>query len=115
MRFGLIRHLILLITLGAFLGAGVVQAAWPTKSEASTEMAMMPGNDAGVAMPCPGKTMVPGCMTDLGCIFMIGLPTISPSATMTRLSWIRVSYGDLSQVSDGLTHKPALGPPIFRG
>ena len=123
MRFSPIRQVILFITLGTFLGAGMIQAAWPVQATASPGMAMVtpamvtPGAvtpaDGGAPMPCKGK--VPTCMTDLGCIFMIGLPAVSPALTMTRLSLSRIHYGDLAQLAGGFTRKPALDPPIFPG
>lgn len=113
MRFGLIRHLVLVITLGAFLGAGAMRVSWPVQAAASSGITMMTPADGDAPMPCKG--MAPTCMTDLGCIFMIGLPTVSPALTMTRLSLSRIRYGDLAQVADGLTRKPALDPPIFPG
>ena len=113
MRFQLFRHVVLVITLGAFLSAGLAQAAWPLQAAASPNTTMMA--DAGSDAPMPCKGMTPACMTDLGCIFMIGMPIVSPALSMTRLSWSRVSYGDLAQLADGLTRKPALDPPIFLG
>ena len=113
MRFWLFRHVVLVMTLGAFLSAGLVQIMWPTHTAASHDMTMMA--QAGSDAPIPCKGMTPACMTDLGCIFMIGMPTVSPALLMTRLSWSRVRYGELSQRVDGLTRKPALDPPIFLG
>jgi hypothetical protein len=113
MRLRLIRHFIFVIALGAFLGAGVMQGVWPVRIDASSDMTTMA--QAGDDAPMPCKGMMPACMTDLGCIFMIGLPTISPTQTMTRLAWRRVHYDSRAQSADGLTRKPALDPPIFLG
>ena len=109
----LFRHAVLVITLSAFLSAGLAQAASPAQAVPFHTMKMTPqaGNDA--PMPCKGMT--PACMTDLGCIYMIGMPAVAPALSMTRLSWSRVRYGELSQRVDGLTRKPALDPPIFLG
>ena len=112
MRILLFRHIVLVITLVAFLMGGVAQATWPVQP-ASHDMTMMAQAGSDAPMPCKGMT--PACMTDLGCIFMIGMPTVSPVLMMTRLSWSRVRYGALSQRVDGLTRKPALDPPIFLG
>jgi hypothetical protein len=113
MRLRLIQHLILVIAVGAFLGAGVMQGVWPAQTEASSDMTTMTQAGDDAPMPCNGMT--PTCMTHLGCVFMIGLPTISPTPAMTRLSWLRVRYDSLAQSDDGLTRKPALDPPIFLG
>ena len=111
MRHWLFRRVLVVITLGAFLSAGVAQAAWPVRDAASHGMTMMAQADGSEPMPCTGMT--PACMSDLGCIFIIGLPTVSSPETMTHLSWSRVNYRDLSRITGGLTHKPALDPPIF--
>ena len=113
MRLQLFRHVVLVITLGAFLSAGLMQAAWPVQAAASPNMTMIADTGSNAPMPCKGTT--PACMTDLGCIFMIGMPIMSPTLSMTRLSWSRVSYGELAQLVDGLTRKHALDPPIFLG
>ena len=109
----LTSHVILVITLGAFLGAGMMQGAWPVQAAASPVMTMVTQPDGDARMPCEG--MAPTCVTDLGCIFMIGLPTVSLAPTMTRLCWKRIRYGDLAQIAGGLTPKPALDPPMCPG
>ena len=72
MRLWLFRHVVLVITLGAFLSAGLMQAAWPVQAAASPNMTMIADTGSNAPMPCKGTT--PACMTDLGCIFMIGMP-----------------------------------------
>jgi hypothetical protein len=113
MRLWLFRHVVLVITLGAFLSAGSVRAAWPVQAAASHDVTMMAQAGSDAPMPCKGMT--PACMTDFGCIFMIGMPTVSQALSMNRLSWSPVSYGELFQLAAGLTRKPALDPPIFLG
>ena len=108
-----VQHIILVIALGAFLGSSVAQGVWPVQTRASPGMTTMTQADGNAPMPCKGMT--PACMSDLGCVFMIGLPSVSPTPTMTRLSWQRVRYDSLAQSADGLTRKPALDPPIFLG
>jgi hypothetical protein len=121
MRFRLIRHVILVITLGAFLSADVMQLMWPIQATASPAMTMTmayadgANADGAAPMPCQGKGMTSDCMTDLGCVFMIGLPTTPATLTMTFLTWKRVNYSELTQLAVGLTRKPALDPPIFFG
>ena len=113
MRLRFVQHLILALALGAFLGASVAQGMWPAQTGAVSGMTTMAQTDGNAPMPCKGMT--PACMTDLGCVVMIGLPSVSPTPTMTRLSWQRVRYDNLAQSADGLTRKPALDPPIFLG
>jgi hypothetical protein len=55
--------------------------------------------------------MVPGCVTDLGCIFLMSLA--APDLTLvTVTAWSSVTYPGLDQALRGRTIKPALGPPI---
>jgi hypothetical protein len=60
-------------------------------------------------MPCKGKKR--GCVSDLGCIFLVSLP--APDLTLvTVTAWSFVSYDYAFQGLRGRTIKPALGPPI---
>ena len=119
----LLRRLVFLVTLAAFLGAGVTQAMPSATMMASPEMAMtmvmpmtMDVAQDGDAMPChkdpaPCQEQLPGCMLDLGCVFLIGLPL--PSAlTATPLSWSTITYWARPDGVAGLSRKPALDPPI---
>jgi hypothetical protein len=112
MPLRLLRQLVVLITLGAFLGAGVVQVlpSAPTASPRVATMTMaMDMADDGAPVPCHEK--MPGCMVDLGCVFMVGLPMPAPP-TVTQLSWSRVTYWARSTSVAGHSRKPALDPPI---
>jgi hypothetical protein len=63
----------------------------------------------GEKMPCKG--MLPGCITDIGCIFLVSVPT--PNLTLvTMTTWSSVIYDNASDALRGRTIKPALGPPI---
>lgn len=112
MQIGLIRRLILFLMIGAFLGAGFAQAAWQAPCVASVNISMTanPG-----AEPCHHDGMVPGCMTDLGCVLMVGVPTIAASIMITSVAWVRIDYQPVSRSDHGLTPEPLLTPPIFRG
>jgi len=103
-----IRRIGMVVVLGAFLGAGFVQAI-PPAMQMSSDMTMVDHDSGDKPMPCKG--MVPVCMTDIGCIFMVGLP-VSHTAIATVLSWSRVDYGAFTQQGEGLSHQPDLGPPI---
>ena len=113
MRIRFVQYLILVIALGAFLGTSVAQGMWLAQTSAVSGMTPMAQTGGSAPMPC--KAMTPACMSDLGCVFMIGLPSVSPTPTMTRLSWRRVRYDSLAQSADGLTRKPALDPPLVLG
>jgi hypothetical protein len=112
MLFRLLRQLVVLVTLGAFVGAGVVQAM-PSAPMAGPRMAMTMAMDmADGEMPAPCQEKMPGCMVDLGCTFMAGLP-MPPMPTVTQVSWsTTVTYWLESTCAAGLSLKPPLDPPI---
>src|SRR5258708_26393861 len=63
----------------------------------------------GEKMPCKG--MLPNCVTDIGCIFLVSLP--APDLTLVAMTaWSSVIYDNTSERSRGRTIKPPLGPPI---
>ena len=66
-------------------------------------------DDPGDKTPCKG--MLPGCVTDLGCIFLVSLPA-PDLAFATVTAWSSVTYDHPSQGLRGRTIKPSLGPPI---
>jgi hypothetical protein len=128
----LLRRIVILLIVTAYIGATVLQAA-PTYaaiaplSGASTsamhvqqsqadktpckEMSGMAHGQTGQAdkMPCKGK--LPNCMTDIGCIFLLSMPT--PDLTLfTTTGWSSVIYNNAPEALRGRTIKPALGPPI---
>lgn len=80
----LARLVVAVVTICAFLGAGLVQNMPSAQADTAAGMAMMAdqGGD-GAPMPChdgqapPCKDKVPGCMTDLGCLFVVGIPRSS--------------------------------------
>jgi hypothetical protein len=110
----LARLLLVVVTVGAFLGATVVQAA-PTDQPSITamKMSMTSGTMAhgmnGGPAPCNNK--MPMCSTDLGCAFLVGIPTPQGS-TSRRLVWQRVTYATAPPFLHGFSLKPDLGPPI---
>lgn len=119
MAMRLFRQIVFLVTVGAFLTAGVTQAmpraVVPAPSMAAMTMEMAPMDmgamqmaSDGTPVPCQEKML--GCMIDLGCIFMIGLP-IPPTPTVTQLSLSSVTYWMTSVLHTGLSRKPALNPP----
>ena len=50
-------------------------------------------------------------MTDIGCIFLVSVPT-SNLTLFTTTTWSPVIYDNASNALPGRTIKPALGPPI---
>ncbi|MFC7693679.1 hypothetical protein ACFQY5_33250 [Paeniroseomonas aquatica] len=110
MAMRLLRQIVFLVTLGAFLTAGVTQAV-PRAVAPPPSMAMMTMDIASTGTQVPCQEKIPDCMLDLGCIFMVGLPLPSMSA-VTQLSLSSVTYWMTSVVHTGLSRKPALNPPI---
>jgi hypothetical protein len=106
----LFRQAIVIITLGAFLGAGVMQIM-PTAEAATPVVTMKMGPDSESA-PMPCKNTTPGCSTDMGCIFMVGVPAMTATLAVTDLEWSRVTYWDASPPTGGVDPEPAIGPPI---
>ena len=114
----LARLVIAVVTIVAFFGAGLMQnlPSVQADSVAMTMMADMGGD--GAAMPCHGtqksdpcQDKVPGCMTDLGCIFVVGIPVpLAPS--VSGPAWSRVAYWQSVHLAKGVSLKPYLGPPI---
>ena len=98
----------------AYVGATMLQVAPVYAANADTSNSPMNGmmhdqHGQGDKMPCKG--MVPGCVTDLGCIFLVSLP--APNVTLfTVTAWSSVIYDNASEALPGRTVKPALGPPI---
>ena len=111
----LLRQILVLLIVTAYVGATVFQVAPVFAASAETGSAAMNGmmheqDGQGDKMPCKGK--LPGCVSDLGCIFLVGLP--APDLTLvTVTAWSSVSYDNAFQGLRGRTIKPALGPPIF--
>ena len=113
------RLVVTAITICAFLGAGLMQNV-PSAQADTAGMAMMAdqGGDDVAPMPCHGtqkqapcKDKVPGCMTDLGCLFVVGIPA-PPTRVGEHLAWGRVTYWATDNLAEGVTPEPDLGPPI---
>jgi hypothetical protein len=110
-----LRQLLTLLIATAYLGATVLQvapvyAANADMSSSSSMNGMMHEQDGqDDKMPCKG--MLPGCVTDLGCIFLVSLPTPNV-ALFTVTAWSSVIYTGSSELLRGRSIKPALGPPI---
>jgi hypothetical protein len=110
----LLRRILILLIVTAYVGATMLQAAPVYTADADMSGSSMNGmmhepDGQRDKMPCKG--MVPGCVTDLGCIFLMSLP--APDLTLvTVTAWSSVTYPSSGQSLRGRTIKPALGPPI---
>jgi hypothetical protein len=114
----LARLVVAVVTIVAFLGAGLGQNM-PSAQAATAAMAMTAdqGGDAapmpchGAQKPDPCKEKVPGCMSDLGCLFVVGIP-VPAAPTVSGPAWFRVAYWQSVRLAKGITPEPYLGPPI---
>ena len=109
----LLRRIFALLIVTAYVGATVLQAAptyaAPPDSHSSMNGMMHEHDSPGDKMPCKG--MLPNCVTDIGCIFLVSLP--APDLTLVAMTaWSSVICDNTSEGSRGRTIKPALGPPI---
>jgi hypothetical protein len=108
----LLRQLFSMLLVAAYLSATILVTA-PVAYAAPSEMSggMMMNQDGTCdQMPMPCKGMKTGCVTELGCVFMVSLP--APDLTVTAtIDWLPVTYTVSSEFLDGRTTKPALGPP----
>jgi len=110
----LLRQILILLIVTAYIGATMMPAAPSFAANNQMHHAGMDGmmhnqKSPHDKMPCKG--MLPGCITDLGCIFLVSLP--APDLTFaTVTAWSSITYDNASQGLHGRTIKPALGPPI---
>ena len=111
----LFRRLLALLIVTAYLGATMTEAAAMAPSAMGAMMGagmVQQQNDASDPMPCEGK-VVPRCVTDLGCIFLLSLPTPPDLSPSTTAYWSSVTYATAAGFLHGRSIKPALGPPIL--
>ena len=110
----LLRRILALLIVTAYVGATMFQVAPTYAANAAMSSSSMNGmmheqDGQGDKMPCKG--MLPGCVTDLGCIFLVSVP--APYLTLvTMTAWSSVIYTGSSESLRGRSIKPALGPPI---
>lgn len=99
------------LLVAALFGVGMGQAV-PAFAMTGPDMTMAADSGSstdGESSPCKGT--VSGCMTDLGCIFLIGLPA-PHQPIATRRAWASVSYWSTADRATGRALAPDLGPPI---
>ena len=107
-----LRRLFAIVLAVAFFHAAILQVmpsvAMPTGMDLA--MAAHDGNPDSAPMPCKGMNRA--CMTDLGCIFMIGVTVPNPQLVVHR-AWFPVSYHwPANEMTDGSIRAPDLRPPI---
>jgi hypothetical protein len=106
-----LRGLFVLLIMGAYLSATIL-AAIP--NAVAFEMSSgMTDHREGTSDPMPCKGKMSGCVTELGCLFMVSLP--APDLALSAVvAWLPVIYSGLIEPLDGRSIRPALGPPISR-
>jgi hypothetical protein len=110
----LLRQILALLIVTAYVGATVFQVAPVFAASAGTGSAAMKSmmheqDGQGDKTPCKG--MLPNCVTDIGCIFLVSMPTPGLNLVATT-TWSSVIYDNAYEALPGRTIKPALGPPI---
>jgi hypothetical protein len=102
------RRVFVVLTLIAYMGASVLvlTAAGPSMAGDMAQHQEAP-NDK---IPC--KHTAPTCITDLGCVFLVGLPTMPDPILLTLTAWSSVRYPGSPEPLTGRSVKPAIGPPI---
>jgi hypothetical protein len=109
----LLRRILALLIVTAYVGA-MVKAAPTYAAHADMNHSSMNGmmhehDSPDDRMPCKG--MLPNCVTDIGCVFLVCLPV--PDLTLVAMTaWSSVIYDNTSEGSRGHIIEPALGPPI---
>ena len=107
----LLRQILALLIVTAYIGATMLPAApsFAASTHAAMDRMMHDQKSPHDKMPCKGT--LPGCISDLGCIFLVCLS--APHLTLVGVTaWSSVSYDNALPGLHGRTIKPALGPPI---
>lgn len=121
----IVRRLIAVLAVFAFLGGATVQAmplargpgtgviSWMTRAAmpvgTMTAMQDMTAGPQNQSAPCHGITA--DCVKQMGCIGVPKLP-LPPAAGATAMRYKRVVYWAPAVVLSGLRQKPDLLPPI---
>jgi hypothetical protein len=105
------RRVFVVLTLIAYVGASVLlPAAAPAMAGDLTKGMAQHQEAPSDKMPC--KHSAPTCITDLGCVFLVGLPTLPDPTLLTLTAWSSVSYPGSPDALQGRSVKPAIGPPM---
>ena len=112
----LLRQIFSVLLVVAYVSATIITVA-PVANAAPQKMSgarAMKSGDASGTMPMPcSKNMKPGCVTELGCMFMVSLPVANPGIA-TVIGWSTVTYTISTEFLPENSIKPALGPPRSR-
>ena len=113
-----IANLVIAVVMAcSLIGAGLTRGMSPARAAPSDMPAMglhehgcgpMASHEAPIS---PANPSQPACMTDLGCLLVVGI-TPTPIRVVEHVSWGPVTYWTQTRVVQGIAHKPILGPPI---
>jgi hypothetical protein len=108
----LLRQALTILVVSTYLGATMLAAAFMADAAPAPMNGMIHARGGmGDKMPCQGT--VPGCTTEIGCIFLVSLPPTQLTLA-TTIVWSSVHYSVSPEFLDGRSIKPALDPPISR-
>lgn len=107
------RRVLACLIVVAYLGAAnAVPVMRADAAELGSQAMHDTGGGADTPMP-PCKGMAAGCVTELGCLFLVGA-LAAPVDGGTTFAWSSITYHPAAAAFDGRTLEPALGPPISR-
>jgi len=109
-----LRRVIALLILTAYVGVAVISHAPPGQAMSGDVGTHIAQHQEGPTDNMPCKSNPPPCVTDLGCIFLVGLPSIPDPTLLTLAAWSMVHYLGSPHALHGRSVKPAIGPPISR-
>jgi hypothetical protein len=106
----LLRRILSLLIVTAYVGATMLQTALSfaadTQNYAAMGGMMQDQDHPGDTTPCKGK--MPGCVSDLGCIFLVSLP--APDLTLVTVAAWSFAAGAVSFARSTI---PFLTPPAY--
>ena len=107
-----LRRLVVFLILTVYMSAAMVQhvpLAHAMSVDMSTGMAHDQENPTD-RMPC-NSTPAP-CVIDLGCVFLVGLPSMPDPILLGLTAWSSIHYLGSRDSLHGRSIEPAIGPPI---
>ena len=106
----LLRWFLVVLIVASYVGAASVAPMVYADATGMSSRMMHEQHDQSDNMPCKG--MAHGCVSELGCIFLVSMPA-ADLTVFTTTAWSSVTYSDASAALQGRTIKPALSPPIL--
>jgi hypothetical protein len=109
MSVKLLRLFLVLLIAATYVGATSVAPLVYADAIGMSSGMMHKQDGQSDNMPCKG--MAHGCVSELGCIFLVSMPAANLTV-FTITAWSSVTYSVASAALYGRTIKPALSPPI---